>query len=131
MSLLARRLSLSDIPHDEIGSELAAKQSGKELEALTVSVELGNVKRVLVPIAKCALKSVCVFSDRAQVERIIVVEDSKGKKKEKGEEGEEEREKKEGEQANEKEPDTEDQHVKKESVSVNMMMMNCASGGFH
>jgi len=128
MSLLARRLSLSDIPHDEIGSELAAKQSGKELEALTLSVELGNVKRVLVPIAKCSLKSVCVFSDRAQVERIIVVEDSKGKKKEKGEEGEEEREK---ERANEKEPDAEDQHVKKESVSFNMMMMNCASGSFH
>ena len=128
MSLLARRLSLSDIPHDEIGSELAAKHSGKELEALTLSVELGNVKRVLVPIAKCALKSVCVFSDRAQVERIIVVEDSKGKKKEKGEEGEEEREK---ERANEKEPDAEDQHVKKESVSFNMMMMNCASGSFH
>lgn len=93
MTSLARKLSFSG-DEDEIGAELIKSGGGQELGAPTM--DLGkNVKKIHIPIKSCKTQRVCVFSDRAQVERLVeltvedhVHGDQEGKGKEKEQEGE-------------------------------------------
>jgi len=72
MASLARKLSISHVDNDEIGAELVRGGGGGQALAAPTVFHAG-IKKIHVPISKCKTKGVCVFSDRAQIERILEV----------------------------------------------------------